>query len=101
VSKNSLASLQQKIGEWSKETFPTATPSSLLHHLVDEVIELCENPGSPEEMADVLILLIHLASLQGIDLELATQEKFKVNQKRKWNKPDSRGVIKHIKEKKE
>ena len=54
------------------------------------------NPTDAEEMADVFLLLIHLADGEGVNLLEAGAAKLKKNQARKWGKPDSEGVVEHV-----
>jgi len=57
-----------------------------------EVLELFQwNEGSPEshrlaeELADVTLYLLQLASVSGIDLEQAVLDKLKINYQRQWD----------------
>lgn len=93
-----FARLQREIGEWGDRTFPQATPASIVAHLQREAAELKERPWSREEMADVAMLLCHLAHRQGIDLQTEVEQKFALNRMRKWGKPDAEGVVEHIRE---
>lgn len=52
-----------------------------------------------EELADVLILLLDVATHTGNDIEAlvtAANNKMRINKKRKWGEPDAEGVIEHI-----
>ncbi len=83
---------------WSNDTFPTASARSKAAHLLREATELAENPTDGEEMADVMMLLAHLAAGEGIDLAEEVHKKLAKNQLRKWGVPDGEGVVEHIRE---
>jgi NTP pyrophosphatase (non-canonical NTP hydrolase) len=93
-----------EITEWQKEVFPEATPESKIHHLKEEVNELLSdirtnNPNRRLEYADCIFLLFGCAAADGFNYEdicNAIDEKFKINKKRKWGKPDENGVVKHL-----
>lgn len=99
------------ITEWQKQTFPNATPFSKIAHLEEEVSELYEamhmhEPGESRqsirhEFADCFFLLFGAAAAAGMSYEdccIAIDEKFKINQARKWGKPAENGVVNHVKE---
>ena len=96
LKQGNLNELTLEIGKWAEATFPDSTPETIIIHLTREVIELCKRPASGEEMADVLLLLLHLAFKQGVDLTAEVRSKFVINQGRTWGKPDPDGVIEHI-----
>lgn len=115
-----LAELQASIGAWGDATFPRADRMAALDgvmaHLEDEVAELWDEIGKHdvlegdgrevivhprpeklrEELADVFILACQAAHLLGIDAAAAITEKMAENRKRRWGRPDARGVVKHI-----
>lgn len=93
-----LIAFQRTVGTWSDKTFSSATDSSRIAHMQDELKELLEHPADPYEMADIFLLLLHHAHANGVDLEMAARVKFDILQKRKWGQPDERGVVTHIKE---
>jgi NTP pyrophosphatase (non-canonical NTP hydrolase) len=65
---------------------------------VDELIHALEhnNPYSiSDELADVLIIAIHIAHCRGINLYDAVKTKFEVVKNREWLPPDEHGVIRH------
>ena len=81
---------------WADTTFPAATVESASEHMRREAMELWTSPRDPEEMADVVMLVAHLAHMQGIDLAAAIAGKLEKNRHRKWGKPDSQGVVEHV-----
>lgn len=94
---NDTLQFQREVSTWAQETFPNQTPASKLAHLCDEVEELKLCPDDGEEMADIFILLLNLAEMNGFDLMHEARAKMTKNRARKWGKPDERGVCKHIK----
>lgn len=105
-----MKKLQDEIGTWGANTFPRydkdAALVGLAHHLKDEAeevfndtMDMYEGQDKSEEfameLADVGILLFQLAHESDVDLEKAIREKMEINYKRKWQKPDERGVFKH------
>ncbi|MDD5551394.1 MAG: DUF550 domain-containing protein [Candidatus Omnitrophica bacterium] len=106
--KDSMGKLQLEIGDWQDEAFPKANALSKMSHLAKEIIELnkallydTEMIHKEEliagELADCQHLLFGIASKCGIYLYRATKDKFEINKKRKWGKPDENGVVEHIK----
>jgi len=81
---------------WYKPDSPRPqTPKNLAISLSIEAAEVMEHiqwvdkPTDPHklagELADVMLYLLQLASITGINLEKAVQEKLKVNAERKWD----------------
>jgi NTP pyrophosphatase (non-canonical NTP hydrolase) len=103
--------MKRIVGEWAEETFPKSTNASICNHLereVRELEELCMIPDKytdsftlrkelSEEIADCVLLLMHLAHRNGIDIDNAVLSKHAVNVSRKWGEPDKFGVVEHIK----
>ena len=87
---------QTKVGSWARKTFPSGTPKSWCAHIMREAKELQDAPSDPKEAADILILLMGLAHINGYDLMGEAQKKMEVNYRRKWGQPDHEGVIEHI-----
>jgi NTP pyrophosphatase (non-canonical NTP hydrolase) len=94
----------KKITEWQNRIFGAATPLSKLEHLKQEVKELESDLKSNSEdkkleFADCFILLFGAAASDGMsytDIVDAINEKMKINYRRKWGKPDEKGVVNHI-----
>lgn len=82
--------------EFSCRTFPSATPESISAHLLREAAELVAAPLDPAEMADVALLLFHLASKVGVDLRAAIAAKLAINRARAWGEPNPEGFVEHV-----
>ena len=100
-----MQDIQDEIYEWQSETFPNATLDSILEHMTRELAELkgAIKEGQPiddiaSEIADVQLLLFHLASKLALNIESQTMHKFITNKSRKWGKADAQGVVEHIEE---
>lgn len=93
------------ITDWQNKTFGEGTPESTLFHLVDEIAEVHEaiifdDEDRRLEFADCFFLLFCAAARDGMtydDICAAIDEKFEINKKREWGKPDNNGVVRHIK----
>ncbi|HEY8310313.1 MAG TPA: dATP/dGTP pyrophosphohydrolase domain-containing protein [Gemmatimonadaceae bacterium] len=100
---SSLYAIQQKIGEWSRRTFPQSTIDSTIRHLWTEMVELDraftsgKDENCREEVADLFILLVQLCNRAGIDLQQAVRQKHEENLNRQWDAPDKHGVVYHTK----
>jgi NTP pyrophosphatase (non-canonical NTP hydrolase) len=94
--KTSIRVTAAEIVHWATKTFPTASNHSRVQHIKKEVEELEAEPQDPNEMADILILLIHHAAANGVDIFTAVEDKFKILKTRKWGAPDKDGVVEHI-----
>lgn len=93
-----LTNFQEKIGEWATTTFSASTDKSRIQHMREEIEELALRPEDPLEAADIFLLLLHHAHVNGYDLMTAAKKKFDIIKNRKWQKPDENGVVHHIKE---
>jgi len=90
--------LQQRVHDWQKVTFPHSSVDSKLHHMMDEIEEVREKPYDLFEWADLLILLMGAAKLEGFtmeDLLVGCEAKLIINKRRTWGEPDERGVVNH------
>lgn len=94
--------LYRQITQWQEKTFgKREQPHPPIHHLEKEVKELIENPYDILEYADCFFLLFNAAHIVGFTPEQLLEgikEKFEINKKRKWGKPDNQGVVLHVKE---
>ena len=91
-----MSVLFKEIARWAAETFPDSTPDAKLAHLRREFRELEAAPADPEEIADCIMILVHLGEGQGFDMEAELWRKLAINRARTWGKPDAEGVVEHI-----
>lgn len=108
----SFTEISQEITDWQDSVFTEATPLSAATHLQREVVELVfeiqklkfqpanhlDTSALEKEIADCFLLIVGVAHLSGINLEAAIEEKMKINRRRIWGKPDSEGVVEHVRE---
>lgn len=93
-----LEDVLAEVVAWGRETFPSSTDQSKIAHLRKEVDELAERPMDGTEMADVLMILAHLAAAHGVDLTTTVKHKLAVCRTRTWGQPDAAGVVEHVRE---
>lgn len=91
-----ISHLQAEALRWTSAHFPNQTVLGKIEHLRSEVNELHDAPEDGEEMADCLLLLLDIASHQGVDLMDEAWKKLEKNKLRQWGKPDELGVIRHV-----
>lgn len=93
----SVRELQADIAQWADQLNPDRTALSLIAKMLEELGELIasERQDDPLELADVLILALDLAHIQGIDLADAVVRKMRVNRTRKWRIADN-GAMSHV-----
>lgn len=89
--------LQGMISAWANEQFPTRTAHHVLSKLVlKEIPELLTGDlNDPDEYADVVILIMDLATLMGVDIAEAVERKMEINKKRRWQR-DEFGLYQHV-----
>lgn len=106
----SLRAMTKLVGSWTSATFVQAGGIGATNHILDEAKELKEivedvmmRGATPEnkyelglELADIQILLMDIAFVQGVDLTDFTLLKHHINTQRRWSAPDERGVQHHI-----
>lgn len=96
---------QETIEEWRKATFgSTSTTSRLAARANLEMAELIDalsvsdtNPHAAAECADVVIVLMGVATKLGVDLLAEVEKKMAINRARKWNIAGD-GTGKHVAE---
>lgn len=93
-----LKAFQRGVTKWADRVFPNRTPDEILKKLLIEVEELVEDRVTADEYADVLILVLDLASQYNIDVERAVLDKMAVNEHRRWRRDPATGTMQHIKE---
>jgi NTP pyrophosphatase (non-canonical NTP hydrolase) len=100
--KKLFGQFQSIVGRWAERTFPDSTPSSIIKHMKKEVRELeyAARYESHEkycmELADIFLMLMHLAYKAGTNLIFRAFKKHAINKLRRWGKPDKYGVVEHI-----
>lgn len=95
--KDPVEHLQQRITQWADQVFPDRTAIGALSKLMLEEIPELLNGGldDPHEYADVLILVLDIASLRGIDAVQAAHEKMTINEQRTWARDPETGLLRH------
>ena len=87
---------QDNVGKWAEKTFPQSSQESIIAHLRDEVNNEIGVDCDPDELADCVMLLLHLAHKRGIHLDQEMRNKFSKNKERKWGNVNSKGFWEHI-----
>lgn len=97
-SNGSLRWWQGHIKEWADRVFPDRTIKGSLSKLVVEEISEFVQAGckDPQEYADLLIMIMDLASQAGIDCEQALRVKMLINQNRTWARDPESGNYHHV-----
>jgi hypothetical protein len=93
-------------GAWARITFPLSDEASIIAHLRSEVTKELEPGCDITELADVFLLLAHLAYFRKLkrpardnDLPGAIARKARINKERKWaQKPNKEGFFPHTEE---
>lgn len=91
--------IQQDVSEWAYKVFQEATLSSIFNHIRSELEEIEKEPHDVSEWADVMILFIQAAYNENHSMTQifkAVEDKFEINKKRKWGKPNELGYVEHI-----
>lgn len=103
VDWNDMRMVQSAITFWANKQFPNRTDHQALSKAVlEEIPELLMHKreygteGIGEELADVFILLMDLATLWGVDLPDAIERKMLVNYDRTWHVDAGSGIAQHI-----
>lgn len=93
-----IGDLQREIAEWADGLIPDRTVHTALSKLMlEELPELISSGASDElEFADVVILVLDMAHLQGIDIEKAVKTKMDINRKRTWKVDEITGLMSHV-----
>jgi hypothetical protein len=93
--------LQHRIVEWADRVYPDRTAHGALVKLVLEEIPELLHGGlhDPLEYADILILVLDIASLHGFDAIRAAHQKMDINERRRWTVDSDTGLMRHVEEK--
>lgn len=84
---NRMDMLNADIIAWAMRMFPDQTVFSVSKHLLRECMDLCHNVDGDiidDDLADIYILLITLASITDTDLYYAVDSKNNINKGRQW-----------------
>jgi predicted house-cleaning noncanonical NTP pyrophosphatase (MazG superfamily) len=93
-----IAYLQNEVVKWADEVLPNRTVHQALTKLVlEEIPEFLIDTTSATEYADLIILILDIAHLQGIDIKKAVLDKMRMNKKRKWSINPETGIAQHVK----
>lgn len=101
VNWGSIIHAQREVVAWASVVFPKRTPINTVAKAYEELAEAAREPDSALELADVFILLLDLAHLNGIDLPRAIAQKMVINQQRQWQWNDRTGLAQHLKNNRE
>lgn len=94
-SNRDLGALLGEVADWGDLQFPGSTWAAKSKHLIEEAEEVHESEGDGEELADVVMIVAHLARMKGIDLYVEVERKLAICKARKWLPPDENGVVRH------
>lgn len=92
----SVEDLQHEIKTWADSVFPGRTAHGALCKLMlEEIPEFALAPHDPGEYADLVILILDIATLNGIDVATAVEAKMEKNRKRTWRLDQDTGLMHH------
>lgn len=90
---------QDNVGTWAERTFPRSSEESIIAHLRDEVNRELNVGCEPVEIADCVLLLLHLAHRRGIRLVDEMRRKHAINEQRTWaTEKNDKGFFGHVEE---
>ena len=90
-----IEQLTDRITAWADRVFPQRTQQSALLKMYEEIGELVKNPKSPDEYADICIMLFDLARMNGVNVAQAIEHKMFVNERRTWRETET-GTMQHL-----
>ena len=90
-----IEQLTDRITSWADKVFPQRTQQSALLKMYEEIGELVKNPKSPDEYADICIMLFDLAKMNGVNVAQAIEHKMYVNEHRIWRETET-GTMQHL-----
>lgn len=95
-----IGELQRAIAWWADSVFPDRTAHDACVKLMLEEIPEWRASGmaDPSEFADIVILVLDIAYLQGIDIKQAVLEKMRINGERRWVLDPKTRIISHVRE---
>lgn len=80
---------------FAHSTFVDVSPETQVLKVAEEVEELLDDPSDAEELADVLMTVLFLASVADVDLRSAFHAKVERNLRRKWSRGEN-GTWSHV-----
>jgi hypothetical protein len=111
-AQETAPNLQQRVGEWGVTTFPHGTMTTIHRHLMEEAAELRSAlsdwltrqapiaefvwPTVMEEVADIILLALHLAHRGRFDLMQFVEDKFNEVKAREWAYDEEAGYYRHV-----
>lgn len=95
MADRDLGALLESVADWSEVQFPDSSWRSKGEHLVEEAEEARDAEGDGEELADVVMIIAHMARERSIDLYAEVERKLAICKARKWLPPDENGVVRH------
>lgn len=95
---DTISNLQQEIADWADGVFPDRTAhDATVKLMLEEIPEFLQSPKDPLEYADIMILVLDIAHLNGIDIESAVKEKMRINRERQWIVNKKTRIARHTK----
>ena len=91
-----IRQLQDRITRWADVNFPQRTTADILLKLYEEVGEYARDPRAALEIGDVFILLLDVASRNGIDVHKAIEDKMEINESREWRVDENTRIMRHV-----
>jgi len=97
-----LTDLQDEIKRWADGVFPDRTAHGALCKLMlEEIPEFALDTKSEDEYADLVILILDIATLNGINVAAAVERKMEKNRRRTWEVNIRTGIMHHTNEENE
>ena len=93
--RDSLDRWQSRIYRWSTRTFGPRNLEFLRQHLIEETQEVlgADDEEIQGEIADLIFILMDLATVKGFYLSEAIEHKFAILKQRNWSFIDKDGII--------
>lgn len=97
-AKPSIEEMQADIAQWADTIKPDRTAhQSLSKLMLEEIPEfIASKMEDPLEYADLVIMILDIAHLQGIDVGRAVIQKMAINRQRSWRVDKTTGFLKHV-----
>lgn len=100
LGKGQFDLFQDEISKWADPLFGSdKNLNGPLRHLERELVEFEKTPNG-EELADCILILVHVAHRIGVSAFDECRKKFEIVKTRQWAPPDAQGVIEHIRDEK-